>query len=303
MAPRTIPGLALAALAACLLGGALHAGNNNSNNTPIRIGMVRSFFTDVPKVFVDLVTEPFGAVMKHATQLDGKLVIGGDAFDVAKQIDDKQLQLGVFHSFEFAWVQRKHADLVPLMVAVSKSSELRALVLVKKDNNLATLADLKGKDIAVPKRTKEHCRLFLDKACGAVAPKVFFGNLVASANVETAFDDLCAGKVQAALLDTLAIDFYKDLKPGLFAKLKVLAQSEPFPPAVIAYKRGTLDEATLTKFRTGLQNAHTSDIGREMMGMWKIRAFEGVPADYTRSLAEVLKAYPALEAASKVSLR
>jgi ABC-type phosphate/phosphonate transport system substrate-binding protein len=303
MASRNLPGLALAALAACLLGGALlHAGNNN-NNSPIRIGMVRSFFTDVPKVLVDLVTEPFGPVMKQATGYDGKLFIGGDAFEVASQLDAKKLEFGVFHSFEFAWAQQKYADLKPLMVVVNKTNDVRASILVKKDNNLASLADLKGKDLAIPKRTKEQCRVFLDKACGMHAPKAFFGNLVASANVETALDDLCSGKVQGALMDSLAIEFYQDLKPGLFAKLKVLTQSESFPPAVIAYKQGTLDEATLGKFRAGLLTAHTSDLGREMLGMWKIRAFEAVPADYSKSLAEILKAYPAPEAPAKVSLR
>ena len=81
-----------------------------------------------------------------------------------------------------------------------------------------------------------------------------------------------------------------------------MQQSEQFPPAVIAYKQGVIDQATLIQFRTGLLTAHDTELGRDMMKMWKIEAFEMIPANFDRSLIDTLKAYPAPEA-TKLSRR
>jgi ABC-type phosphate/phosphonate transport system substrate-binding protein len=268
--------------------------------------MVQTFFTDVPRPLVALVTEPFGAVMKEATGFPGELTPGGDVYAVAKKLSAGDLHLAVFHGFEFAWAQQRHPELKPLMVAVNAQREVRAYVLVRKDSDAATLADLKGKDLSIPKRSREHCRLFVERHTGdgtGCDMKDFYGHVVASANVETGLDELCQGKVQAAVVDTLGLEFYKDLKPGCFARLKVLKQSDPFPAAVIAYRAGTLDDAALTKFRDGLVNAHKSELGREIMKMWKVAAFETVPPDYAQGLADVLRAYPPPDAPAKVSRR
>jgi ABC-type phosphate/phosphonate transport system substrate-binding protein len=272
----------------------------------VRVGMVQTFFNDVPRVMIEIASEPFSAVMREATGMSGQFVLSGDAFDVARQLQAGQLQLGVFHSFELAWARQKHPELTPLMVVVNKHHLVRAYLLTRKDNPAASFADLKGKDLALPVRTKEHCRLFVKQRCfeaGQCLPRDFFGTMVVSENIETALDDLCAGKVQATVVDSLGLEFYRDLKPGCFARLKVLQQSELFPPAVIAYREGAIEEATLTRVRDGLINANRLALGREMMKMWKIHAFEPVPQDYAQSLAEILKAYPVPEPTAKLTFQ
>ncbi len=71
--------------------------------------------------------------------------------------------------------------------------------------------------------------------------------------MESALDDVVRGKYPAALVDTSGLEFYKDLKPGVFARLKVLVQSEVFPPVVIVYHKGALNDATLARIRNGLR--------------------------------------------------
>ncbi len=86
--------------------------------------------------------------------------------------------------------------------------------------------------------------------------------------------------------------------------MRALKQSDPFPPAVIAYKVGGVSDVTLTKLREGLVNAHKLELGREILTkMWKVAAFEAVPENYASALAECLKAYPAPDAGAKVSQR
>jgi ABC-type phosphate/phosphonate transport system substrate-binding protein len=270
-----------------------------AGNALLRIGMPQTFFHDVPDAIVGFATEPFSAVMRDTTGLSGKLVPGGDPLTVADQLSKNKIQLGVFHGFEFAWVQQKHPELKPLMLAVNTEHEVAAYVLVLKSRPMDTFADLKGKDFAVPKRTREHCRLFIERHCqgdGACEPKAFFSRIVASQNVETALDDLCQQRVDAVVVDAIGVAFYKDLKPGCFAKFRVLARSEAFVPPVIAYLPSSIDEATLGKVRDGLLKAHKTPMGGEMMKMWKITSFEPVPSNFSKSLADSIRAYPAPEA-------
>jgi len=66
-----------------------------------------------------------------------------------------------------------------------------------------------------------------------------------------------------------------------------------FPAAVVAYRPGILDEATLKRFREGMMNANRTILGRQMLTLWKLTAFEEVPQDYEKVLSEILKTYPA----------
>lgn len=273
---------------------------------PLEIGMAKTFFNDVPEAFISIATAPFDTMMKKTTALQGKLSTSDPAAEVARKLNESQLQIGVFNSYEFAWAKQKYPDLQPLLIAVNKHRDVRAFVVVHKDSPAKSIADLAGKTLALARGTKEHCKVYLDRKCSdnnQAGAKSFFGKIVRSDSYEDALDDICRKKVDAAVVDTISIEFYKDIKlPCFEVNLRILVQSDPFPPAVLAYKKGGLSEATAAKFRDGLVKAHEDPEGREMMTMWHIRAFEAVPKDYIQGLADILKQYPAPES-TKISMR
>jgi ABC-type phosphate/phosphonate transport system substrate-binding protein len=267
-------------------------------DAPLRIGIPETFFHDMSKALIRESTDPFADVLRETTGLRGEPVTDGDPFTVAQNLEAGKFQLGVLHGFEYAWIRDKHPDLVPLMIAVRTGQDQRAYLVVRKDDPAAAFAALKGKDLSVPKRTKAHCRLYVERMCqreGARGIEDFFGRIVRSPDIESALDDLARGKGPAVLIDAGGLDFYKDLRPGVFARLKVLAQSDTFPPLVLAYKKGALSDATLTRIREGLPAAAKTGSGRDMMKLWRITAFEPVPPDFGKTLAASLKAYPAPE--------
>lgn len=262
----------------------------------IHIGIARDFFHDVPPVIVDIAVEPFGMIMKQATGLNGKLLHRYDAYDIAHKIDTKELHLGVLHGHEFAWVLKKYPKLVPIMIAHNEPRDVRGHVIVHKNNAATSLQALRGKTLDIPEATKEHCRLYLNKACrDNVTPHAvaFFKAFKKSRSSIAALDDLCRGNVDAVLIDTITLDFYKAEKGPFFEKnLRILSTSNAFPPPVIVCKEGTLSIQTLDQLRKGLATADQTREGREFMKMWQIAAFEPVPATYTKSLADVIKEYP-----------
>src|SRR5262249_22966392 len=143
---------------------------------------------------------------------------------------------------------------------------IRAHLVVRKDNTIVDFHGIRGKDIAYPMKSKEHCRLFLERHCadcGQCEPKSFFNEVTRPYSNETAVDQVCAGTVAAAVVETVALDTYQASKPGCCARLRVVKASERFPVGVIAYQKGRVNDVVLNKFKEGMIAANKNDRTRE----------------------------------------
>jgi ABC-type phosphate/phosphonate transport system substrate-binding protein len=273
----------------------LEAENRSPPPNIVRIGMISSLFSDVPEPIVMAMMQPFGALMESQTGVSGELVVCGDAANLGQQLTDDKVQLGVFHGIEFGWARQKHPELRPLVIAINQQRYLRAQFVIRADSTASRVADLQDKALALPNQTREHCLLYLRRRCleSKKEPASFFSKITNPANVEDALDDVVDGVVQVTIVDSVALDCYKRRKPGRFTKLKIAHSSEVFPAAVVVFRPGILDEATLKRFRDGMINANRTVTGRQLMTLWKLTGFEDVPQDYNQILTEIVKAYPA----------
>jgi ABC-type phosphate/phosphonate transport system substrate-binding protein len=266
-----------------------------SDAAPVRIGMVTTLFRDVPESLLVAMMQPFGVLMQSQTGVSGKMVPGGDVMHLGQMLAEDKVQLAVFHGFEFGWAREKYPELKPLMIAVNQQRYLHALLVVRTDSPLTGFNDLKGKQVAYPRRSREHCHLFFHRHCQNTGQEVnqYFARVTAPASSEEALDDVVDKVVPAAVIDGVAWECYQRRKPGRFAQLKALATSAVFPAAVVAYHPGSLDEETLKRFKDGMISANQSPMGRQLMTLWRLTAFEPVPADYDQTVAAILKVYPA----------
>jgi ABC-type phosphate/phosphonate transport system substrate-binding protein len=264
---------------------------------PLKFAAVKSFFHDRAKAFVDVTTTDFKEMLKKTTGLDGELISKYDLPEAVALLEKKQLDMVILHGIEYAWIQKKHPDLEPLLIAVNKHRDEKAYLIVNKNGPVKSVADLRGKTLAMPEGTKLACRMYLQRICRESAkqdPGAFFDKTVKYSSAIEALDDLCRDKVQAAIVDTIDLKFYQEVKEPTFNKnLKVLVESKSFPPAVVLCKKGGLEQNTIAQFRIGLLQAHKSAEGKELLDQWKISTFEEVPKDYIQNLGEVLKTYPA----------
>ncbi|MBL8794773.1 MAG: PhnD/SsuA/transferrin family substrate-binding protein [Planctomycetia bacterium] len=261
----------------------------------IQIGMIGSLFRDVPDSLVDLMAKPFGTLMATQTGMNGNLVKTGDARDLGRRLMDQQVHVGIFHGFEFAWARQVYPDLRPLCIAVNQEKHLRALLVVKADSDVGGFADLKEKKLNFPKGSRGHCHLFLEtccQECGQCSPQEYLSQVVASGNAEDALDEVVDGEAAAVLIDGIALDCYKRRKPGRCNQLKVAVESPIFPAGVVAYRKDSLDDATLKRFKDGLVGAHKTILGKQLLTMWKLTGFEAVPDDYDQILENIAKVYP-----------
>jgi ABC-type phosphate/phosphonate transport system substrate-binding protein len=290
-------GAGLAAAALLISAGHCAAQAPASPPDPVHIGLVQSLFIDLPDPLVGVLMKPFGGLMRDLTGLNGQAASAGDAFAIGQKLKDGQLHLGVFQGFEFAWAQQKYPKLKPLMIAVYYDRHLRASVIVRADSDAKQVADLRGKELAMPIAIKGHCRLFLQRHCtdanGPCEPKAFFKQVARPEHAEAALDMVLDRQVQGAVVDDVSLACYQGVKSGPAKRLRVLKKSEVFPAGVIAYyDNGALDEATLGRFKKGLLDATGSPRARELMSLFKITSFEDIPDDYAQTLADIVRAYP-----------
>ena len=114
---------------------------------------------------------------------------------------------------------------------------------------------------------------------------------------EEILNAVATGEQKAALVDRCALDGYKTLQPGAFKSLKILAQSEEFPAAVVCFVKGTLSDDQASRIRTGLTGATKTPSGKMLMTLWNLKGFTEPSKDYQASLDAILKAYPLPKAA------
>jgi ABC-type phosphate/phosphonate transport system substrate-binding protein len=285
---------AVAALGFVICLAPANAGRGEEASSIVRIGMVGTLFRDTPAALLEPMTRPFKALLEAQTGCKGQMVLAKDGEELLKKLQAEQVEFGVFNGFEFAWARQKDAKLKPLVIAINQYSHLKAFVVVHKDSSVTCLADLRGKSVALPRFSRAHCHLFLERRCQDCggAPKDFFAELTKPQDAEAALDQVADGTIQAAIVDKQALDNYEKMKPGWFSEVKIAQESEPFPATVVSYVDGGIEEATLRRFREGLIKANQTRTGKQVLGMCRITAFKDIPADFEQTLQNIAKVYP-----------
>jgi ABC-type phosphate/phosphonate transport system substrate-binding protein len=146
----------------------------------------------------------------------------------------------------------------------------------------------------MPATGHRFLRLFLDHQSQAVGKNSsdIFSPITTPDNAEIALDDLVDNVVQAVVVDGVALERYKQRKPGRFKQIKEIARSNPFPPPLVAYYGKTLDVATRQRLRTALLGASRTKKGERTLTMFRLSGFVSVPFDFDKVVAETRRSYP-----------
>jgi ABC-type phosphate/phosphonate transport system substrate-binding protein len=291
-----MPGIALIALGCGLISVSYLAAadSKEGDRRPTRIAIVKTLFRDYPEPLMIALMEPFGLLWKTQLGWDSELM-AADPADLGEMLADGKVDIGVFHGIEFVWAKQKHPELRPLFIAYNKQLHLQACLVVRADDQAASFVDLKGKTLALPRGQRIHCQLFMERECqkcGQSRPEEFFSHVPRPPDIEVALDGLVEGRFQAAVVDVVGLDSYKQRKPNRFERLRVVQRSEIFPASVIAYRAGTFNSAAVNLLKQRMANATKDRLTQQLLTLWKLTAMEPVPQDFEETMANILKYYP-----------
>jgi ABC-type phosphate/phosphonate transport system substrate-binding protein len=260
--------------------------------TAVHFALPGTLFPDQTEQTRRLAGKAYQNLMQSQLGLSVECMLVANATTVADRLDRGEAQLGVFQGFEFAWAKAKHPELRPLVVAVPYH-EIRVCLVVRADSHAEALADLGNEKVAIPAGTREYVRMFLDKLRSAEPAHGHEVEIVKPADADEALEDLIDGKLSGALVTQASLTSFQDLKPGRYARLKVLTRSETFPFAVVAYKKGAVDPSLLKLCCDGLSGAEKDARACVPLRLMRLKGFAPVPADYSERLDDILRAYPA----------
>jgi len=285
-------GLAVS-VAGLVLGGPAPA-EEKAAKEQVRIGAISSLFRDAPPSFIPTLIKPLTTLMQSETGLVASVSVVGDAEDLGGQLAANKLDLAIFNGFEFAWAKSKQPSLKPLLLAVAQERNLKAMVVVRGDSNVQNWADLQNKHVALPRFSREHSRLFMERRClncGQPAER-FFAHVSAPGDIYDALDDVIDGKVSGTVVDSVGWEAFRRNKPARASKLKVAISSEVFPTGVVAFHPGGTADAVIKRFHDGMLRSNTSKEGQQMLTLCRITGFEDVSTDFDQLCTDIVKTYP-----------
>lgn len=260
----------------------------------VKLGILTGMFRDVSPGLVQAAASPFRDIFKRETGLQSEVILVDDYDLLASQMKDKKLEFGVFHGFEFAWIQEKYPEVKPLVISVlNGNNSIQACLVVNISSKATSPKDLKGACVTLPGGTKAHCHLFLERLCETLPANTCAAIPSRKLSPEEALDAVAADDSPAALVDMSAFTAYQNNKPGAASQLKILAKSEPFPVGVVAYRQGAVDPKVLDKVRTALVKVHENAQGRAFMMLWKLKGFGDPTPEFEADLTRIDKVYPA----------
>lgn len=287
-------GLLVGLLAPLVAASAAREAETQPAAPAMRIGVINSLAPGVPTGLLAMAMKPFRTYMEDQTGSSGEIVRGGDALELATALKDEKVQIGIFHGHEFAWAKQKHGDLEPIVVCMNHMRSVRAVLVVGAKCKAEKCADLESKDVSLPKDGRDHCRLFFEQRCvkAGVEPTKFFARIARPAETDDALDDVAAGKVAAAVVDAVALERYKKDNGKRAEKLRLMLESEPFPPGVVGYFKGKFPDGEVKKLRDALIKARDNERGRATLALLKLSNFEAAPDGFEDTLKACAKAFP-----------
>jgi ABC-type phosphate/phosphonate transport system substrate-binding protein len=259
----------------------------------LHIGLSGTMLKELPEATAKQAMDNMQSLIEKQTGRKSELTVEDNFARLGEKVGQKKLDFGVFLGYEFAWAKQVQGELRPLVVAVS-GAPMQIHLIVRHDSQAGTLAQLKGKSLALSKESRPPARLYIQRECQALGTPLdkFFTQITDPATLEDEIDDVVDGVVQVTAVDTLALNAYRRRKPGRAVRLKEIQKSLLFPNPVIAYQPGVLDDATLSSFRDDLVRTNQNADGERLLNLWKLTGFEPVPDDYGKTLAAVAKHYP-----------
>jgi ABC-type phosphate/phosphonate transport system substrate-binding protein len=268
------------------------------DSAPVRIGIMPSLYRGQRPELAAAIKNPLLDEIESETGLDCELDVALTPGAMRKKLTDGQLQFGFCHGFEFAWMQAKEPKLRALMLATPSSRPITVSVVVAQTSRVKTLCDLNGKLLAIPKGIDPAVHLFAERKCRCEDKPLTQSvkEITRQDNAELALHDVFEDKVQAAIVDSAALQAFAERVPARWKKLRTLVESKPFPFSVVAYCEGSAAPALVRRFQETMTKARTNRSSRLLMALMHCDGFEPAPARYAKELAEFLKEYPQQDA-------
>jgi ABC-type phosphate/phosphonate transport system substrate-binding protein len=271
---------------------AAHEAKKKPSLPELKIGLIKSLL--VASNSSISMAAPLGATLGAQMGCRLDFVQCEDHTDMAKKLQNGEIQLGVIHGLEYCWLRKDAPEIEPLALALGHDIKLQAKLLVRADDHCTDIRALKDKTLLRPTKTLNHNNLYLTKVVSEVCPQCdsFFGSVKVVGSLDATVDALIDGQGQVMVIDSASWAIYQQQKPGRAKKVRVLAESGWFPTAAVLHRPGSLEPDVLNQIKTGFLTVHQKPLGQQMLVFWRLTRFVPVSEEYQDVCRKALEDYP-----------
>ncbi len=251
---------------------------------PVRIG-VASMITPVDAVkyyqdIIDYISEKLGVPVE--------MVQRRTYDEMDKMLEKGEVDAAFICSAPYVKDRRKFG--VELLVAprVNGSVFYRSYIIVHKDSNIRTLADLKGRTFAFTDPKSNSGKLYPEYklAKSGYTPEEYFKKYIYSYSHNKSVELVAKRVVDGAAVESLVYEYMKKKGSPYVRETKVIEESPEFaiPPVVVSTGISIFKKE---KLREVLLNMHRDPQGRRILDAMLIERFEEVPDSNYDSIREM----------------
>jgi len=222
----------LNALAGAALAAALHAYAQNT----LTLGLIPA---EDPRMIMTE-AQPLVERLEAALGMDVKPFVATDYNGVIEAMRAKKLDVAFFGPFSYVLAaQVAGAEAFAIAPLGKGGASFRSIIVARKDRNIRTLADLKGRTFAFvdPSSTSGHLFPKAGLLKAGYDPDTFFGRVIFSGGHDASAIAVQNGKVDAAAIADGLLDVAIERGAVKKDEVVVVWSSEPIPGAPFAMRR------------------------------------------------------------------
>lgn len=217
---------------------------------------------------------PFVEYMEKRLGIKGGIKIYENINPMVSDFKAKTLDLGSANNVDYIQI-KKQIPVTPIAIMVKGGScQYRAILLVRKDSGINTLADLKGKKLAYDTKNSAHGYLYpklLIKTKFKQPIEKFFGPMIQTPKEPDSILAVYYKKADVVSASDTTYGVYCELKPQLKRDLKIIETSEPFLHGpMFYYNDNKPDQDYLDRFNKELFNMQNDPEGNQILMMFKV---------------------------------
>jgi phosphonate transport system substrate-binding protein len=193
---------------------------------------------------------------------------------------------------------RKMAPLEPLLVTSSTGgSETELLLLTRKDSNIRSIWDLKGKSIVIPPSNPKYCtisRVWLESILygkGYHEMEDFFSSVRDSKTTAKALMPVFFRQADACVVTRQVLNLTAEMNPQISRDLTIIASKGKLAQGIIAVDR-RLSEETEERIRQAFLNLHKTPDGEQLLLLFKVKKLIPIPSGYLRETEALYSMHP-----------
>ncbi len=260
----------------------------DSGADQIRIGISSKAFSNVPKTDMKIATRVLARKVASKTFGAVESRIYDSPMDIEQDLKLNKIDVLAMTPDEFLHLRSRVSIEPAIVTVVGNSHEVELVFLVRKDSGFKGIAELQGRNVALPSLDAQYGAVYrtwveaLVMKEGAASLDGFFSSVKEATSSSQAIMPVFFRKTAGCAISKQAFEVASELNPQLSRDLKVIARIGGLAGGLIVFRKD-LSEENKQKTRQALLDLDKDQEGRQLLMLFHLNGLAPFRPEYMQS--------------------